>query len=193
MPFPDDVRWNDDEHLLSPCLPSNCAPPPGGAGLRPALRSGSGNYAYIADNNAGLQVIDVSDPGNCLRVGGYVAEGSEGIEVIDVSNPVNCVRVGYYDTRGSAQGVAVAAGRIYVADWDAGLLVLPTIPNVQFTVRVEAETNQPFTLEAATDLSGAGNWSPLVTTNVPAMPFDFVDFDVRIAEKPRKFYRVRQP
>ena len=31
------------------------------------------------------------------------------------------------------------------------------------------------------------------TTNVPAMPFDFVDFDVRIAEKPRKFYRVRQP
>ena len=34
---------------------------------------------------------------------------------------------------------------------------------------------------------------PLVTTNVPAMPFDFVDFDVRIAEKPRKFYRVRQP
>ena len=37
------------------------------------------------------------------------------------------------------------------------------------------------------------NGSPLVTTNVPAMPFDFVDFDVRIAEKPRKFYRVRQP
>ena len=34
---------------------------------------------------------------------------------------------------------------------------------------------------------------PLVTTNVPAMPFDFVDFDVRIAEQPRKFYRVRQP
>jgi len=25
------------------------------------------------------------------------------------------------------------------------------------------------------------------------MPFDFVDFDVKLAEKPQKFYRVRQP
>ena len=128
----------------------------------------SGNYAYVADDNTGLQVIDVRNPTNCVRAGGY-------------------------DTRGTAYGVAVVGDRIYVADGEAGLLVLPTLPNVQFTVRVEAETNQPFTLEAATDLSGTGNWSPLVTTNVPAMPFDFVDFDVKIAEKPRKFYRVRQP
>ena len=34
---------------------------------------------------------------------------------------------------------------------------------------------------------------PFVTTNVPAMPFDFVGFDVRLADKPQKFYRVRQP
>ena len=33
----------------------------------------------------------------------------------------------------------------------------------------------------------------LITTHVPALPFDFVDFEVSIAEKPRKFYRVRQP
>ncbi len=33
----------------------------------------------------------------------------------------------------------------------------------------------------------------LITTNLPAMPFDFVDFDVRISEKPQKVYRVRQP
>jgi hypothetical protein len=30
-------------------------------------------------------------------------------------------------------------------------------------------------------------------TNVATMPFDFVDFDVKLADKPRKFYRVRQP
>jgi hypothetical protein len=29
--------------------------------------------------------------------------------------------------------------------------------------------------------------------HVAIMPFDFVDFDVKLAEKPRKFYRVRQP
>jgi hypothetical protein len=32
-----------------------------------------------------------------------------------------------------------------------------------------------------------------LTTNVAAMPFDYVDFDVRLSEKPQKFYRVRQP
>ena len=31
------------------------------------------------------------------------------------------------------------------------------------------------------------------TTIVPAMPFDYVDYDVKIAEKPQKYYRVRQP
>jgi hypothetical protein len=32
-----------------------------------------------------------------------------------------------------------------------------------------------------------------LTTNVPAMPFDYVDYDVKISDKPQKFYRVRQP
>jgi len=25
------------------------------------------------------------------------------------------------------------------------------------------------------------------------MPFDYVDFDVKLSERPQKFYRVRQP
>ena len=75
----------------------------------------------------------------------------------------------------------------------AGLLVLPTLPNVQFTVRVDATPSVPFTLEAATNLLAPITWTPLLTTNVPAMPFDYVDFDVKLSEKPQKFYRVRQP
>jgi len=64
---------------------------------------------------------------------------------------------------------------------------------VQFTVRVDATPGAPFTLEAATDLAAPIPWTPLLTTNVPAMPFDYVDFDVKLSEKPQKFYRVRQP
>ena len=75
----------------------------------------------------------------------------------------------------------------------AGLLVLPTLPNVQFTVRVDATPGVPFTLEAATSLNAPIPWTPLLTTNVPALPFDYVDFDVKLSEKPHKFYRVRQP
>jgi hypothetical protein len=71
--------------------------------------------------------------------------------------------------------------------------VVPSVPNVQFTLRVQAEPGAPFTIEAATDLSAPIPWMPIVTTNVATMPFDFVDFDVRNALKPRKFYRVRQP
>jgi hypothetical protein len=66
-------------------------------------------------------------------------------------------------------------------------------PNVQFTVRVDATPGVPFTLQAATNLNAPIPWTPLLTTNVPAMPFDYVDFDVKLSEKPQKYYRVRQP
>lgn len=62
-----------------------------------------------------------------------------------------------------------------------------------FTVRVNATPSLTFTLEAATNLSDPNSWQPLLTTNVATMPFDFVDFDVKLADKPQKFYRVRQP
>jgi hypothetical protein len=64
---------------------------------------------------------------------------------------------------------------------------------VQFTVRVDATPGGPFTLEAATNLAAPSPWTPLITTSVPAMPFDYVDFDVKLSEKPQKYYRVRQP
>ena len=94
-----------------------------------------GRYAYVtlALGDGGLEVIDVSDPANCVRVGGYatgrdtrgvavagnyayVADQSSCLEVIDVSNPTHCVRVGGYDTAGAAQSVAVAGKYAYVAD-----------------------------------------------------------------------------
>jgi len=172
----------------------------------------SGNYAYVADGTNGLQVIDVRNPTNCVRAGGYdtsgyaegvavsgnyayVADGDSGLQVIDVSNPANPVRVGGCNNApsGYACGVAVVADRIYVADGAAGLVVIPTLPNVQFTLRVEATPGVPFTLEAATNLLAPISWTPLLTTNVPAMPFDYVDFDVKLSEKPQKFYRARQP
>ncbi len=64
-----------------------------------------GNYAWVADGDAGLQVIDVGNPANPVRVGGYdtpgqahgvvlggdnyafVADGTGGLLLIDVSNP----------------------------------------------------------------------------------------------------------
>jgi hypothetical protein len=127
--------------------------------------------------------------------GGYafVTDAFQDLQVIDISNPSNCVRVCSYATRGHASAVAVAGDRIYVADGGGGLLVLPSLPNFQFTVRVDATPNAPFTLESTTSPWNLVSWQPLLTTNVTTMPFDFVDLDVKLSEKPRKFYRVRQP
>src|SRR5439155_17255565 len=100
----------------------------------------SGNYAYVADDAAGLQVIDVSNPANPQRVGGYDTSGSasgvavsdkyayvadgNGLQVIDVSNPANPQRIGGYDTDGGdAKSVAVSANYAYMADGSAGLQV----------------------------------------------------------------------
>ena len=51
---------------------------------------------------------------------------------------------------------------------------------------MEATPGAPFTLEAATDLNAPIPWMPIFTTSVPAMPFDCVDFDVKLSEKPQK-------
>src|SRR6266540_178442 len=100
----------------------------------------SGNYAYVADELDGLQVIDVSNPANPQRVGGYdtmyafgvavsgnyayVADYDAGLLVIDVSNPADPQRVGGYDTSGNAWAVAVSGNYAYVGGYDAGLQVI---------------------------------------------------------------------
>ncbi len=100
---------------------------PGNAG---PMASG---YAYVADFDSGLRVVDVSDPTQPVEVGfhqtpghaygvavagvmTYVADGETGLRVVDVSDPTQPVGVGSYDTPGFAYGVAVAGGYAYVAD-----------------------------------------------------------------------------
>jgi hypothetical protein len=172
----------------------------------------SGNYAYVADLTTGLQVIDVSDPTNCVWVGSYpiasaedvavsgnyayIAGFSDGLQVIDVSVPTNCVWVGEhrFPAPGTAYGVAVPGGRIYVANGYGGLEVLCTLPDVQFMLRVDdAALAVPCVIEASPVLGPAAQWTPIYTNASPSGPFEFRDFDVRIAAYPQKFYRARQP
>jgi hypothetical protein len=123
-----------------------------------------------------------------------VADYDAGLQIIDVSNPASPVRLGGYDSSGFAWGVAVAGCRIYLADYEKGLKVLCTLPNVQHMMRVEGGTlGTPYTIEAATNLTEPVGWTALWTTNPTALPFEFADFDVCIATCPHKYYRVRQP
>ena len=101
----------------------------------------SGNYAYLADDHVGLQIIDVSDPNNPSWAGeyqtsgngrgvavagnyAYVADYYDGLEIIDVSDPNNPSWVSEYLTSGNARGVAVAGNYAYVADYSYGLQII---------------------------------------------------------------------
>jgi hypothetical protein len=94
----------------------------------------SGRYAYVAYGDAGLQVFDVADPANVVRVGGLgvggtgtalglslfghyavIAAGSAGLVVVDVNNPANPVEVGRYAPSYYAWDVHVEDDVVYVA------------------------------------------------------------------------------
>jgi hypothetical protein len=79
----------------------------------------AGDYAYVADEDAGLRVISVADP----------ARPSE---------------VGYYDTPSYAYGAAIAGNYAYVVDYDAGLRVIEFYGGgVEETRDAEARTAKP--------------------------------------------------
>lgn len=107
------------------------------------------NYAYIADSENGLVIVDVSDPSSPVLAGrsdvngsadnvavegdyAYVTDENNGLRIIDVSHPSLPVLVGNYDTGGTARGLAVSQNHAYVADGSNGLVVInvsdPTSP-----------------------------------------------------------------
>ncbi len=118
---------------------------------------GVNTYAYIADGENGLVIINVSDPLNPSFAGNYIhpphapsvagaydtagfaqgiavaggyaylADGTNGLVIIDVSNPSNPFRLGGYDTTGDAQAVAIRGDYAYIADGTNGLVTLNVV------------------------------------------------------------------
>jgi hypothetical protein len=101
----------------------------------------SGTYAYVADGNSGLQIIDISNPLNPtltatydtagmaygVAVSGnyaYVADYAAGVQMIDITDPVHPTLAGTYNTPGTARGVAVIGDYTYVADSNSGLQII---------------------------------------------------------------------
>ena len=117
----------------------------------------AGAYAYIADYNQGLRVVDVSDPALPDEVGfyqtpgiafavvvqrskAYIAEYRSGLRVASVANPAQPLDFGFQATPGYALDVAVDGEYVYIADADGGLSIfryqthkvyLPTVLRAQ--------------------------------------------------------------
>jgi hypothetical protein len=100
----------------------------------------AGTYAYVADYEAGLQVINCSNPANpavvatldtpgqamdvaICGVHAFVADGESGLQVVDITDPESPQIVGSIDTQGTAKSVVVSGTRVYVADGLRGLRI----------------------------------------------------------------------
>jgi fibronectin type 3 domain-containing protein len=112
----------------------------------------SGDYAYVAVGNYGLEVVDVSDPanpalvGSCTTPGGFeedvavsgdlalIADNWAGLQVIDITDPANPSVVGSYESGGGyAHGVAAVGDLAFIAYDYNGLVIVdisdPTNPS----------------------------------------------------------------
>jgi hypothetical protein len=100
-----------------------------------------GDVVYLADQAAGVQILDVSDPENPQLLGTYnttgaawgvdaegdwafVADGSAGLLALNVADPTAPTAGGVYDSPGTAYAVEVAGDLAYVADGAGGLRVV---------------------------------------------------------------------
>ncbi|MDP8237850.1 MAG: choice-of-anchor D domain-containing protein [Candidatus Hatepunaea meridiana] len=99
------------------------------------------NFAYIADSDSGLRVVNVFDPenpveiwhfdtpGNALSVTVvedyiFIADGSGGLRILDVSNPLEMGEIAVIETPGITQDVAVIDDYAFVADGESGMIVI---------------------------------------------------------------------
>ncbi|MDI6781501.1 MAG: carboxypeptidase regulatory-like domain-containing protein [bacterium] len=98
-------------------------------------------YAYVANFQQGLEIIDVSSPDKPVHVGNYntdgwayevyvsgkyafVADGYAGLKIIDISSPKNPVLLGSCDTPGWAYDIQVVGKYAYVADYRSGMQIM---------------------------------------------------------------------
>ena len=109
----------------------------------------SDSVLYVADQSAGLTILNVSNIADVSELGSistsdvawdvqvqgnyaYVAANKSGLRVVDISNPQNPTEVGHYDTPGSAQALSVKDKTVFIADWDGGVRCInisdPTAP-----------------------------------------------------------------
>ena len=92
----------------------------------------SGKYAYVADAENGLVILNISNPTIPTIVGHFdtsaawgialfenyvlISDGLDGIIAIDVSDPINPILAGSYDTPGYASSINIDENLAYVAD-----------------------------------------------------------------------------
>lgn len=158
-----------------------------------------GNYAYVADSDSGLRIIDISNlasptevgfyntPGNAYAVAvvdsfAYVADGDFGLRIINIHDPANPVETGYYDPSWYIADVAVSGNYAYTVGGD-GLRVINISNPVSPTQSGFCATPQPANGIALSGIypyayvvgANYGLW--VINVSVPATPGIVASYD----------------
>jgi hypothetical protein len=174
------------------------------------------SYAFVVMGDAGLTIIDVSNPANPQRVGGYdtsgtawgvavlgnyayVADDTAGLQVIDVSNPANPRRVGG-NPLFAASDLIVAANKVFVAaGGQDGLVILdlfralrlePVSPQQlgSFRLLVHGQAGLSVRVQRSANLRDWEDWQALT---LGATPSELSDLDAGAVS--HRFYRGVTP
>ena len=124
-------------------LISTIAPPQGDIDYTDGVRQVlvHGQYLYITNFWAGLQVVDISDVANPRQVAfmptedeayhtdiagdyAYLASHASGVQIYDISDPTQMTPVALIDLDGNAFGVRAVDGRLYVAMGEDGFAIV---------------------------------------------------------------------
>lgn len=151
-----------------------------------------GNYAYVADGQDGLTILDItnrSDPRDLghvdpydlaysLAVSGdyaYLACWDEGLMVIDISDPGNPIPVGHLGNFEKMYDLVVRGDYAYVADWDQDLVIVnisdPSNPVLEGEMYTDGDV---WGVKVSGDYAYlADSWNGLVIANIsdPENPF----------------------
>jgi len=99
----------------------------------------SGSKAYLACEQGGPKIVDLSDPSQLTLVGHSPAGHSQaaavagntayiadhfGVRLVDVSNASAPFELGFCQTRGEAYGLAGAGNLVFLADGSRGIAIV---------------------------------------------------------------------
>ena len=117
-----------------------------------------GNLAYVASWDAGMRIIDISNPSALSEAGSietpgkaydvavsgdyaYVADYTGGLRIIDISDTGALTETGFYDTYDVARGVSLVGSSAFVSDGTSGLRIID-VPSQSHPQRPASTTHR---------------------------------------------------
>jgi hypothetical protein len=144
-----------------------------------------GNYAYVADWDNGLVIVNVTNPAAPTLEGSsdtvnkslgvtvmgnfaYVADYFNGLVILNISNPTLPTLKGSYDTDGRSFKVAVVGNYAYVADYTNGLEIF----------KIDATTPIPANMEVNPKTLNKASKGDKVTVYIEIPGYDIHNINV---------------